>query len=103
MSCESCYSVNFCGHYSFQSPLDHPGFSAPTNVIVSVLLYVESNCPVLLCPVIFHFSIFNTIFFSSKFAQFTNVVDVYFLGIGRVVSRVGSRGLWAKIFDMAYG
>ena len=49
-----------------------------------------------------YFSFFNTNIFSSKFAQFTNVVDVYFFGIGRVVFRVGSRGLRAKIFDMAF-
>ena len=50
----------------------------------------------------FIFQFLTQIFFSSKFAQFTNVVDVYFFGIGRVVFRVGSRGLQAEIFDMAF-
>ena len=50
----------------------------------------------------FLFQFLTQIFFSNKFAQFTNVVDVYFFGIGRVVFRAGSRGLWAKIFDMAF-
>ena len=50
----------------------------------------------------FVFQFLTQIFFPSKFAQFTNVVDVYFFGIGRVVFRMGSRGLWAKIFDLAF-
>ena len=47
----------------------------------------------------FIFQFLTQIFFSSKFAQFTNVVDVL---CWRVVFRVGSRGLRAKIFDMAF-